>query len=842
MKMKDHPSRDIPKNDDSHENPGSPRHRQVSARWVPDEACKPLVEDAPVFYPTAKEFEDTIQYIASIRCKAESYGICKIVPPPSWTPPCLLKDKHVWETTKFSTRIQQVDLLQNREPMRKKYRKRKRRRHFNSRRRKRSRPESTESNTGDSEEKFGFQTGSDFTLQEFQRFADEFKEQYFGLKDKTQEYSVGVGQDMRMLPSIEQIEGEYWRIIEQPTDEVEVYYGADLETGMLGSGFPKKSTSLPDSKSDQYAASGWNLNNFARLSGSVLNFEECDISGVVVPWLYIGMCFSSFCWHVEDHHLYSLNYLHWGDPKVWYGVPGSHACALENAMRKHLPDLFEEQPDLLNELVTQLSPSVLKSEGVPVYRAVQNSGEFILTFPRAYHAGFNSGFNCAEAVNVAPIDWLRHGQSAVELYSAQCRKTSLSHDKLLLTAARKAVHALCQISVLKKESLENLRWKSFCGKNGMLTQAVKTRVHLEEKRIQHLPGNTEFQKIDKHVDLNAERECFSCFYDLHLFAAYCDCSSDKFACLKHANLTCGCDPDSRHVLLRYTIDELNTLIKALEGQSDALEAWVYKDFDHPLNSKKIISGQHKLFGVDLSTPSIQLKPSLKRENLDYLLGDTPKADSDSKVGARFLVEIVSLGSVIHGRLWCNKDAIFPKGYKSRVKFFNICNPLIQSSYTSEIMDGGLLGPLFKVSLEGHQQESFVHLSAVECWEMVLKRLNQEITALASVGKQGLPPLQSSSSINGLEMFGFLSSTISQAIEALDPHHKCSVYWDHKLLVKKTSSSHNSVRGEKSCLEVISDGGETAASSFGTGLGVQEGHKLMVGRGNTLSMQKTVEGN
>lgn len=62
----------------------------------------------------------------------------------------------------------------------------------------------------------------------------------------------------------------------------------------------------------------------------------------------------SFMWleqHVEDHHLYSLNYMHWGEPKIWYGVPGSHASALEGAMRKELPDLFEEQPDLLNELV-----------------------------------------------------------------------------------------------------------------------------------------------------------------------------------------------------------------------------------------------------------------------------------------------------------------------------------------------------------------------------------------------------------------------------------------------------------------------------------------------------------
>ena len=67
--------------------------------------------------------------------------------------------------------------------------------------------------------------------------------------------------------------------------------------------------------------------------------------------------FSLLLWfkqHVEDHHLYSLNYMHWGDPKIWYGVPGNHASSLEAAMRKHLPDLFEEQPDLLHELVRNI--------------------------------------------------------------------------------------------------------------------------------------------------------------------------------------------------------------------------------------------------------------------------------------------------------------------------------------------------------------------------------------------------------------------------------------------------------------------------------------------------------
>ncbi|KAK8303411.1 hypothetical protein V6Z11_D04G149700 [Gossypium hirsutum] len=65
----------------SQDEPDHGKLNQVTARWRPEEACRPDIEDVPVFYPTDEEFEDTLKYIASIRPRAEQYGICRIVPP-----------------------------------------------------------------------------------------------------------------------------------------------------------------------------------------------------------------------------------------------------------------------------------------------------------------------------------------------------------------------------------------------------------------------------------------------------------------------------------------------------------------------------------------------------------------------------------------------------------------------------------------------------------------------------------------------------------------------------------------------------------------------------------------
>ena len=97
----------------------------------------------------------------------------------------------------------------------------------------------------------------------------------------------------------------------------------------------------------------------------------------------MGMLFTTFCWHKEDHNLYSINYLHHGASKTWYGVPGAASGRFEKALRQSVPLLFAEvrsrpaaalalrrltrawqEPDLLHSLTTLLSPNACFGNGV----------------------------------------------------------------------------------------------------------------------------------------------------------------------------------------------------------------------------------------------------------------------------------------------------------------------------------------------------------------------------------------------------------------------------------------------------------------------------------------------
>ncbi|KAJ1405374.1 FY-rich, N-terminal [Sesbania bispinosa] len=175
----------------------------------------------------------------------------------------------------------------------------------------------------------------------------------------------------------------------------------------------------------------------------------------------------------------------------------------------------------------------------------------------------------------------------------------------------------------------------------------------------------------------------------------------------------------------------------------------------------------KLFGIDLNMHSDS------GEQLNNVL----------KMG---VVDTSNTSSVVYGKLWCSKHAIYPKGFKSRVKFFSILDPASTCNYVSEVIDAGFIGPLFKVTMEEHPNEAFSNTSVDKCWETVFDRLTHEIKRRRSLGEQELPPLELLQSINGHRMFGFLSPSIIQSIEAQDPGHQCVEYWNHKGVLSDSS--------------------------------------------------------
>ncbi|KAL5711842.1 hypothetical protein ACHQM5_014076 [Ranunculus cassubicifolius] len=907
--------------------------KKVVTKWSPEDGCRPVLGEAPIFHPTEEEFKDALKYIATIRPKAEKYGICRIVPPPSWNPPCVLKETGIWAISKFATCIQHIDKLQNHdwtmEMTIHEYSKRKRRKiqetwmqctsdNGNS-------IKSSEPECNNEPRQSGFEPGPFFTLNAFQKYADDFKSNYFG-KDVVIQRDHQRVQEMK--PSQEEIESEYWRMIEKPTEEIEVLYAAEMDTGVFGSGFPKETSSVM--AGEKYLKSDWNLNNLSKLPGSVLSFEKSDISGVLVPRLDVGMCFSSFCWHVEDHYLYSSNYMHGGAPKVWYSVPGGDAPKLEEAMKKHVPDLLKEQPDLLRNRVTQLSPSILTSEGVPVYRCVQNPKEFVLTFPQAYHSSFSCGFNYGEAVNVAPIDWFPHGQHAVEIYREQKRKTTISHDRLLFGAARETVRAQWELQLLRKNTADNLRWKNVCGKEGVLAKTLKQRVEMERTRRDDLCSSYSM-KMDNDFDAVMERECVVCLYNLHLSAVVCRCCPDRFACLYHAKQLCECPLSEKTFLYRYTISDLNVLVEALEGKLSAIYKWAKLDLGLavcsfreklqpsrpealPFNSsegikqevlitpnmgsfvtelhqgnsnqkKPMVSSQiecpvnksvAQLSDDDDGDPVTQVRdrasegssdftglpggtatyvdytkeliskaqqvnmsamsqmssmtaevrkvgnslypapsgssgmfpqpewPYGSRKSINESSNEREVSHSDSTVmspsiaasssrapntGAtfypvkggktlrkmNFIVELLELGVVRSGKLWSTCQAIYPKGFMSRVSYLSVLEPEKSCYYVSEILDGGRSGPLFMVKAEACPSEVFIHTSISKCWDMVRDRVNEEILR-QGMGRLNLPPFEPQGSIDGLEMFGLTSREIVKRIEEIDPHRVCTEYW------------------------------------------------------------------
>ncbi|KAF3921429.1 hypothetical protein ABW21_db0203244 [Orbilia brochopaga] len=186
----------------------------------------------------------------------------------------------------------------------------------------------------------------------------------------------------------EELERHYWRTLTYNNP----LYGAD----MPGSLFDDTTTS-------------WNV---AHLE-NVLDCLGTKLPGVNTAYLYLGMWKATFSWHLEDVDLYSINYIHFGAPKQWYSISQEDAPRFHAAMKNIWPTEAKKCDQFLRHKTFLASPSYLETHyNIKVNKLVHHEGEFVITFPFGYHAGFNLGYNCAESVNFATEAWLDYGRNA----------------------------------------------------------------------------------------------------------------------------------------------------------------------------------------------------------------------------------------------------------------------------------------------------------------------------------------------------------------------------------------------------------------------------------------------
>ncbi|NWS45675.1 KDM4C demethylase, partial [Probosciger aterrimus] len=95
-----------------------------------------------------------------------------------------------------------------------------------------------------------------------------------------------------------------------------------------------------------------------------------------------------------------------------YAVPPEHGKRLERLAQGFFPSSSHGCDAFLRHKMTLISPSILKKYGIPFDKVTQEAGEFMITFPYGYHAGFNHGFNCAESTNFATFRWIDYGKAA----------------------------------------------------------------------------------------------------------------------------------------------------------------------------------------------------------------------------------------------------------------------------------------------------------------------------------------------------------------------------------------------------------------------------------------------
>lgn len=153
------------------------------------------------------------------------------------------------------------------------------------------------------------------------------------------------------------------------------------------------------------------------LPGNVMFDSKHKIVGIHTPFFYFGAAHTIFALHAEDYNAMSLNYHHFGADKIWRVVSPRYYHRVEDFVTARLLDATAARKgrrlpgrrcsQFVRHASVYLPGTTLDVAGARSIQFRQRPGELVITWPLAYHEGYNEGLNINEACGYGHKNWRR---------------------------------------------------------------------------------------------------------------------------------------------------------------------------------------------------------------------------------------------------------------------------------------------------------------------------------------------------------------------------------------------------------------------------------------------------
>ncbi|XP_016138947.1 protein Jumonji-like isoform X1 [Sinocyclocheilus grahami] len=356
-------------------------------------------------------------------------------------------------------------------------------------------------------------------------------------------------------PDTAEVEREYWRLVAEKECHVAVHCGR-VDTKTHGSGFPV-------GKSEPFSKHGWNLTVLSNNSGSILRHLGA-VPGVTIPWLNIGMVFSTSCWCRDQNSLPYIDYLHTGADCIWYSIPAEEKSKLDKVVHTLLQANGTPGLEMLERNI-MISPEVLRRKGVKVYRTVQQSGQFMVCFPGTFVSKVCCGYSVSETVHFANPQWMKLGYEAAKDLKRRRIEEPFSTEKLLYqitTCERDNKQLMNAVSSLIKD----LRDAEISQRRDLFEAGLR----LSARYGTHCESQADKKKQQRlrYTEDTADRRCQVCQHLCYLSMVVHESDNVVF-CLECAlrYIQKRRSPRGLKMMFRYTEEQINNLVNRVCGRA-----------------------------------------------------------------------------------------------------------------------------------------------------------------------------------------------------------------------------------------------------------------------------------